>query len=425
MIGHFIISNYHIIDTIVMTFDRFASLLEQGWVLKTLAFAILVGSVMKLIEKSGGIDALVYELSVKRELVNSKKTALIPSFIAGIIIFIESSITALVSGAIGRAFCDKYGVPRAKLAYVCDSTSAPVCSLIPINGWGALIMGLIGSQLFLIGGESASWLIASLKYNFYAIFAIIIAFISIVYNIEIGSMKNATIYPYSPTAYNQDEKKDIRLFAIPMIFMIVGVIVFMFITGGGEFTKGSGSSSVFYTLSVTVIFMWLYYRYENVMKNRDFFIHFISGAKSMVGITMILLLAFAIGGVSSDMGVGVYLSSFVGDYVAIEYIAAMIFLIASIIAFATGTSWGTFSIMIPIAIPLAAALNIPPELAIAAAISGGVFGDHCSPISDTTIISSMASGCDVIEHTKTQLPYAIIGAVAAFISFIIAGVMLV
>lgn len=404
--------------------DRFINLLSQGWVLKTLAFAIMVGSVIKLIEKSGGIDALVYELSIKRSIVNSKQSALMPSFVAGVVIFIESSITALVSGAIGRVFCDKHKIPRAKLAYVCDSTSAPVCSLIPINGWGALIMGLIGSQIALIGGESASWLIASIKYNFYAIFAIIIAFLAIRYNIALGAMKYAKVEPY--VAQKEiDSSSDIMLFILPMVLMIGGVIAFMFITGGGVFIKGSGSSSVFYTLILTIVIMWGYYRFKNILSHRQIAVANIDGAKSMFSITMILLFAFAIGEVSSDMGVGLYLSSFVGDFIPPQYISALIFIIASIIAFSTGTSWGTFSIMIPIAIPLAVNLGIPPELAIAAAVSGGVFGDHCSPISDTTIISSMASGCDVIEHTKTQLPYALLGGVLATISYIIAGVLLV
>lgn len=141
----------------------------------------------------------------------------------------------------------------------------------------------------------------------------------------------------------------------------------------------------------------------------------------MAPIASILLFAFAIGGVSSDMEVGQYLASFIGDYLPAAYLAAAIFILAAIIAFATGTSWGTFSIMLPIAVPLAVGLDAPVALAMGAVISGGVFGDHCSPISDTTIISSMASGCSVQEHTRTQLPYALISAGIALLSFIAAG----
>lgn len=144
----------------------------------------------------------------------------------------------------------------------------------------------------------------------------------------------------------------------------------------------------------------------------------------MAPIASILLLAFAIGGISSDMQVGQYLASFIGDYLPSAYLPAAIFILSAIIAFATGTSWGTFSIMLPITVPLAVGLDAPVALAMGAVISGGVFGDHCSPISDTTIISAMASGCSVQEHTRTQLPYALISAAMALPLFIIMGLIL-
>lgn len=404
--------------------ERFWGLLNELWVLKTLGFAMMVGSVMTLIERSGGIDGLVHELSTKRSLVTSKRAALMPSFIAGIIIFIESSITSLVAGAIGRPFCDRYGISRAKLAFVCDSTSAPVCSIIAINGWGALLLGLIGGQIAagLIAGEEAHWLISAIGYNFYAYIALIVTFVAIWYNIDIGPMKHAIVA--EPSMECEDDKGSLGLFVWPMVWMIGGVLMFMLITGDGNLLKGSGSSSIFYTLIMTLLLMFVYYRTKNTMSNNDFLESAFQGAKSMAPIASILLLAFAIGGVSSDMHVGEYLASFIGDYLPSPYLPAAIFVLSAIIAFATGTSWGTFSIMLPIAIPLAVGLDAPVALAMGAVISGGVFGDHCSPISDTTIISAMASGCSVQEHTKTQLPYALISAGISLLLFIITGLLI-
>lgn len=401
--------------------ERFWSLLNELWVLKTLAFAMMVGSVMALIERSGGVDGLVHELSTKRSLVTSKRAALMPSFIAGIIIFIESSITSLVAGAIGRPFCDRYGISRAKLAFVCDSTSAPVCSIIAINGWGALLLGLIGGQIAagLILGEEAHWLISAIGYNFYAYITLIVTFVTIWYNIDIGPMKHSIVM--EPSIECEDERGSLGLFLWPMVWMVGGVLVFMLITGNGNLLKGSGSTSIFYTLIVTLLLMFGYYRAKNAMSSRDFLSATLQGAKTMVPIASILLLAFAIGGVTSDMHVGQFLASFIGDYLPNSYLAAAIFILSAIIAFATGTSWGTFSIMLPIAIPLAVGLDAPVALAMGAVISGGVFGDHCSPISDTTIISAMASGCSVQEHTKTQLPYALISAAISLLLFISIG----
>ncbi|MBV5321675.1 MAG: sodium:proton antiporter [Sulfuricurvum sp.] len=424
LVGEFIIADFHPLNGLFLSFERFGGLLSEGWVLKTLAFAIMVGSVMTLIERSGGVNGLVHELSVKRSWVKTKRGALMPSFIAGIIVFIESSITSLVAGAIGRPFCDRHGISRAKLAFVCDSTSAPVCSLIPLNGWGALLLGLIGGQITagLIAGESATWLVQSIAFNFYAFMALIVTFIAIWFEIDIGPMRHATITP--PQIECEDAKGDIGLFLWPMVWMIGGVITFMFITGNGDIFKGSGSTSIFYTLLITLILMLGYYRFKNALTTREFLSASLSGAKSMAPIAAILLFAFAIGGVSSDMHVGQYLASFIGDYLPREYLAGAIFVLAAIIAFATGTSWGTFSIMLPIAIPLAVGLDAPIALAMGAAISGGVFGDHCSPISDTTIISAMASGCEVKEHVKTQLPYALIAAGMSLILYILFGIAL-
>lgn len=424
IVGEFIIADFHPLNALMLTIHRFVDLLSEGWVLKTLAFAIMVGSVMALIERSGGVEGLVHELSVKRSLVKTKRSALIPSFIAGIIVFIESSITSLVAGAIGRPFCDRYGISRAKLAFVCDSTSAPVCSLIPLNGWGALLLGLIGGEITagLIAGESATWLLESIAFNFYAFIALVVTFIAIWFEIDIGPMRHAAITP--PQIECEDAKGDIGLFLWPMVWMIGGVIVFMFITGNGDIFKGSGSTSIFYTLLITLLLMLGYYRYKNALPMSEFWSASLSGARTMTPIALILLFAFAIGGVSSDMEVGQYLASFIGDYLPKAYLAGAIFLLAAIIAFATGTSWGTFSIMLPIAVPLAVGLDAPIALAMGAVISGGVFGDHCSPISDTTIISSMASGCSVQEHTRTQLPYALISAAIAFTLFIVTGVFL-
>lgn len=424
IIGEFIIADFHPLNTLLLTFERFYLLLSEGWVLKTLAFAIMVGSVMALIERSGGVNGLVHELSVKRSIIKTKRGALMPSFIAGIVVFIESSITSLVAGAIGRPFCDRHGISRAKLAFVCDSTSAPVCSLIPLNGWGALLLGLIGGQITagFIAGESATWLIQSIAFNFYAFMALIVTFIAIWYEIDIGPMRHATVS--SPEIECEDTKGDVGLFLWPMVWMIGGVILFMFITGNRDIFKGSGSTSIFYTLLITLLLMLGYYRFKNALSLSEFWDATLSGARSMAPIALILLFAFAIGGVSSDMEVGQYLASFIGDYLPSAYLAGAIFVLAAIIAFATGTSWGTFSIMLPIAIPLAVGLDAPVALAMGAAISGGVFGDHCSPISDTTIISAMASGCEVKEHVQTQLPYALIAAGISFILFIVFGIAL-
>lgn len=375
---------------------------------------------MELIQKSGGIEGFVKYSQNSKYFASSKRNALLLSYFIGVIIFIESSITSLIAGAVGKPLCDKNGVSHAKLAFVCDSTSAPISSLIVLNGWGALLLGLIATQITqgMISGDSVNILINAVAYNFYAMSALALTFLSIWFNIEIGPMKNAKLYPHHKYLSIKNPKS-MTYMILPILFMIISVFVFLYLTGDGNILKGSGSSSIFYTMIATLVFIFLFYISKKNMSTKTYLKTSLLGAKKLFPIAMILLFAFAIGKVTTELKTGLYLASLVSDNLWVVFLAAVIFLLSSLISFSTGTSWGTFSIMIPVAVPMAVALDANIALAIGAVISGGVFGDHCSPISDTTIISSMASDCEVVEHVKTQLPYALISAALAFSLFIL------
>jgi len=395
-------------------------LLQEAWILKTLTFAILVGSVMKLLEKGGGIEAFVYYMENQKSLVKDQRSALLVPFFIGIFIFIESSITSLIAGAVGKPLCQSQKISSEKLAFVCDSTSAPVSSLIVLNGWGALLLGLITTQIEsgMISGESVEILIHSVLYNFYAMSALMLTFLTIWFGIDLGAMKKAEFKP-SKQNYRISSDKSMGLMLYPILLMIGSVFFYLYITGDGDILQGSGSSSIFYTMLTTLFFMLVYYLGTKSMDIKEYSSSVYNGAKQLFPIAMILLMAFAIGEVTSQLHTGLYLASLASDSVSVYFLASLIFTLSAIIAFSTGTSWGTFSIMIPIAVPMAVGLDANVALAIGAVISGGVFGDHCSPISDTTIISSMASECDVVEHVKTQLPYALLSGGVAFLLFIL------
>ncbi len=419
MLGIFVLNNFDFIDSFSALFALFSSLLSQAWILKTLGFAVLVGSIMALIEKSGGIGGFVQYIGDKKELVTSARSALFLSYIIGVVIFIESSITSLVSGAVGKPLCDKYGVSRAKLAFVCDSTSAPISSLIVLNGWGALLLGLITTQLALgmIEGDAVSILIDAVFYNFYAMSALVVTFLSIYFSIDIGAMRDAK--PIATHKLKSKEKSaSMYYMLVPILLMVVFVFMFLYLTGDGDIVKGSGSSSVFYTMVLTLFIIFLYFVGTKNMSVKVWSSTALSGAKKFIPIMLILLFAFSIGSVTSELKTGLYLASLASESLSIYLLASVIFLLSSLMAFATGTSWGTFSIMVPVAIPMAVGMDANVALCIGAVISGGVFGDHCSPISDTTIISSMAAECEVIEHVRTQLPYALISGGVAFVLFV-------
>lgn len=346
------------------------------------------------------------------------------SYFIGVIIFIESSITALIAGAVGRPLCDKEKVPHAKLAFVCDSTSAPVSSLIVLNGWGALLLGLIATQVQTgtISGDNVDILLHSVAYNFYAMSALVVTFLAVWFNIDIGAMKKARPSLDKP-ALHVNAQANMSYMILPIFLMIAFVFLFLAMTGNGDMFKGSGSSAIFYTMLATLFVMFVYYIGTKNMSVTTYTKSAVNGAKKLFPIAVILLFAFAIGKVTVDLKTGEYLASLANESLSLFLLSGVIFLLSSIISFSTGTSWGTFSIMIPIAVPMAVGMDADVALAIGAVISGGVFGDHCSPISDTTIISSLASDCEVIEHVKTQLPYALISGLIAFALFILFGFM--
>lgn len=412
--------DYNIISSLDSIITLFTTLLTTPWILKTLGFVVLAGSIIALIERSGGVGGFVDFILNKKGLVTSQRSALMLSYILGVIIFVETSITALVSGAVGKPLCDKYKIPHAKLALVCDSTSAPIGSLIVFNGYGALLLGLINTQISLgyIDANATEVLIDALKYNFYAIIALIVTFLFIYFSFDIGPMKESK-YESSLGKEVNTSLSSMYYMLLPIGLMVSLVFVFLYVTGDGEILKGSGSSSIFYTMLSTLVFTLFYY---TLTKNISFGVWFktaFDGAKSFVPVSLILVFAFAIGDVTGELKTGVYLASLASEVIHPYFLAAVIFLLSSTISFSTGTSWGTFSIMVPIAVPMAVGMDANVILAIGAVISGGIFGDHCSPISDTTIISSMAADCEVIEHVKTQLPYALISATLSFILFII------
>jgi tetracycline resistance efflux pump len=420
-LGILILHGFSFFTALESLFDLFISLLSEGWILKTLAFAILVGSVIELLQKSGGIDGFVKFMSDESKFIRSGRSALFLSYFIGIIIFIESSITSLIAGAVGRPLCDKYKVPHAKLAFVCDSTSAPVSSLIVLNGWGALLLGLIATQIDegVISGESVAILMDSVLYNFYAMSALVVTFLAIWFNVNLGAMKDAKPSKVSLKQTKVTNAASYTYMLLPIALMITSVFFFLYLTGEGNILKGSGSSSIFYTMLVTLGFMFLLYVPGKNMTSKVYVKAVLDGAKKLFPIAMILLFAFAIGKVTNELHTGAYLASLAEGNISVYLTSAVIFLLSALISFSTGTSWGTFSIMIPIAVPMAVTMESDVAMAIGAVISGGVFGDHCSPISDTTIISSLASDCDVVEHVQTQLPYALLSGGIALTLFIL------
>ncbi len=424
------IGSFSPIEALYGSVESIIGLFAQGWVVKSIVFIVLVGSILTIIVESGGVAAFVEYLTKRSKKIKNKRSALMLGYIIGIVIFIESTITSLVVGAVTAPLAAKFGASRAKVAYICDSTSAPVCSLIPLNGWGALITGLVGAQITagIVVGNAVGIVINSIMFNLYAIVTLLFVLFIIVKDLDFGPMKTSELYAAKmmneePQTTHNDAR--ISFMMLPIGILSLSSILFLYLSGNGSIFKGSGTTAVFYGVLFTLLFCFIYFvMWHKRFKTSEYFEHFKNGATNMAYVGVMMILAFAIAEATKDMKTGEYLAVFVKSSVSPAFLPCLVFLSGCLISFSTGTSCGTFSLMVPISLQMGSVTGIDPSLMVGAAVAGGVFGDHCSPISDTTIVSATAAGCDLMEHIRTQIPYAVICAAISAFGYLFIGFML-
>ena len=402
---------------------------------RVLIFTLIIGALIATIEQSGGVRGFVHYLETRKWVHNGKRAQWL-AWVTGLVIFIESNITLLVAGSVSRPLFDRYRISREKLAYLIDATSAPVCVMIPLNAWGAVIIGLLASAQV---ENPLQTFIQAVPLNFYAIIAIILAAIVIWKNIDLGPMKAAEertqggelLWPGAAPIVElaqaapdeQEEVPSASLMIVPIVAMILMMPIGLYVTGDGDMIRGSDSVSVLWSVCFAVLVAWIMNLAAGRSTIGDLMKTFMRGAGSLLPIATILLFALALGDVAVLLGTGTYVAGIVGEHIPTFMLAPLVFLVSAFIAFSVGSSWGTFAIMIPIAIPIAMTLGLSTPLLLAAAISGAIFGDHASPISDTTVVASMASATDHIEHVRTQLPYALLAAAFSTVAFLVAGLV--
>ena len=400
-------------------------------------FTLVIGALIATVESSGGVRGFIRFLET-RQWVNNGRRSQFLAWIIGVIIFIESNITVLVSGAVSRPLFDRYRVSREKLAYIIDSTSASICILIPLNAWGAYNLGLLDS----LGVEDPlGVLLGTIPLNFYALGAALLALAVVIWQIDIGPMKKAEIrtrggvkeWPESQPMIDEEilsPRPNDRIppravnMVVPIATMVVMMPVGLWITGGGDLRAGSGSTSVLWAVLAALAMAWGLLLAQKANTVDELTRTALKGAGGLVPLALILLLALALGNVANALGTGTWVAQVTTGVFPLFILLPLLFLVSAGIAFSTGTSWGTFAIMLPIAVPVGMTLGLPLAPFVAAVLSGGIFGDHSSPISDTTIISSMAAATDHIDHVRTQLPYAMLAAGLATVAFGVVGATL-
>ncbi len=450
-IGYVIVEWPQPIAGVVSAIDACRDVFADRGQTSTILFSIMVGSLIALIQRSGGIDGFVHFAQGAR-LVRGRRSAGLLTMAVGMATFIESSIVCLVTGAVGRPIFDRLRISREKLAYVCDTVSAPTCVMIPLNGWGAFILMTL-TDLGI--REPVPLLIRAIPFNFYAILSLLLLLTILVTRWDFGPMRAAErradregkllrdgarpmiseevlgLPPCEGTA-----RRAINMM-LPIAVMVAMVPVGLSYTGyQGCLAKEkavtfwnvlgecSGATAVLWAVLSAVVFAGVLYRAQGIMRLSEWVDTCLKGASALLPLGLLMMMAFAIGRLcKSDLQTGHYVASVISGNLPVWAVAPLVFVVSCAIAFATGTSWGTFAIMLAIAVPLAQSMGAPLQVVVAAVLGGGVFGDHCSPISDTTIVSSMASASDHIDHVRTQLPYALAAGVAATLLYLVAGLL--
>lgn len=420
-----------------MLSDGFIASLSDEWNVGILIFLVVLGILVMLMNKAGGSAAYGRWAAGK---IKSKSSALGATFGLGVLIFVDDYFNCLTVGSIMRPLTDKFGISRAKLAYIIDATAAPICMIAPISSWAAAVAGVVEGDT-----NGISLFISAIPYNFYSLLTIVMIIAMILMKFDYGSMavhernaENGDLYTTDarPYAGISDEttstKGKVIDLILPVVVLVISCVLCMIYTGGffdGEgFIDSFANCDASYGLAlgsfIALLITFFIYIPRKVLSFRDFMACVPKGFVAMVPAILILTFAWTLSGMTGLLGAPEYVYNLLhGSAEGFQmFLPAIIFVVAVGLSFATGTSWGTFGILIPIITEVLAPGTEMLIISISACLAGAVCGDHCSPISDTTIMASTGAQCDHINHVSTQLPYALTVAGVSFVSYIIAGI---
>jgi len=404
---------------LVGTLERTVGVVGDANNARILAFALMIGVLMSYMQTSGGIAATVHFLINKNIITNQRRAGMV-TVILGSLIFVSTYVSSITTGILSRGIFDKFGMSRARLAYMIDSTAAPICLILLFNSFGAYLLALL--EGYDLDQTPISILMGTVPYNFYAFIALGLVYYTAYSGKIYGPMrKSEELLIIEDTEAEEEEINSTksRYMIVPVILLVASVFVVLYWTGNGQITRGSGSKAVLYGVSISSLVAYLMMTYGLNKSHGDLVRDAFKGISAILPLFFIILLSIALGASLKVLGTGPFVASIIGDFLPAYLIVPFFFLAAGVISFATGSSFGAFAILIPMAVPLIELVGIPPSFILAAIIGGGTLGDHSSPISDTSVIASLSAGCDHLEHIKTQLPYTMFGGAIAFLLYLV------
>lgn len=417
------------------TFYSFIHTFESSGNTITLISFLLIGALIYLIEKSGGVEGFTEVMLKKRALIKTKRGANIFTWLLGIIIFTSGSLSCMVTGSVSRPFNDALKVPHEKSAFIVHATSTPWCVLFPLSGWLAALAGYLTS-----GGvpenKAISVLLRSIPLNFYCILAVFGTLAVSLFGINIGPMRKTEERAEKTGALDNPgrggtlteemmspskAKPRVLNMLLPMGVLIATILAVLTITGKGNPTQGAGMQSLLWGCILAVLTICILCVAQKLFSVDEVINEMFKGMGTMLPVAGILLFGFTMGNLVKDLDTGNYLTSVFMGVLSPALLPALSFLLCMLLSFATGTSMGTMAIMSVICLPMAISMGISIPLVAGAVFGGAIFGDHASPISDTTIMSCATTGCDIIDHVKTQMPYVLIFAAISLVLYVVLG----
>jgi len=408
--------------------DGIIGSLSDSWNVGILVFLVILGVMVCLMNKAGGSAAFGRWAASK---IKNKVGAQLATILLGVLIFVDDYFNCLTVGSVMRPVTDKHNVSREKLAFLIDATAAPVCIIAPISSWAAAVTG------FVEGEDGLGLFIRAIPYNFYALFTIFFMVLAVIMKVEFGPMKTReaamkTLQDKAEEAEKDSVKGSVADLIVPIVALIACCVIGMIYTGGfftgadfiTAFSDSDASQGLMLGSFFALIITLIYYLIRRTLSLKELMECVPEGFKAMVPAILILTFAWTLKVMTDSLGATVFVEELMKGCAdsLMSFLPAVIFLVACFLAFATGTSWGTFGILIPIVVAVFAGTDYTLMIiSISACMAGAVCGDHCSPISDTTIMASAGAECDHVSHVNTQLPYAITVAAISCVTYIVAG----
>ena len=428
LLGNFFLANFNLIGMLIGTKEMIVNVFSSASSTSILIILTLLGGMFYMIEAAGGLKGFTTLMIEKRSVIKSRVGAELFTWLVGILVFIDGTLSVMITGSISRPLTKAFHISPEKTAWIVPSTATPLSILIPIASYGPYIAGFIDTQGI---ANPTQQMVQGIFFNFYCLLAVFGVAVFILTRFDFGPMKRAEaeyvaqnvpiVKTVEKTKTDEDVTGKARHLLIPMLFMIAVTVAYILYSGEGNMINGDAETGLIFGIAAGCLYLMVALSVTKKATLKESTENLFTGCGNMFGIVVIMVMAYAFSNLLGELGTADYLSGVLIRLLNPTIFTPIAFLLTCLLSFSTGTSAGTIAIMMPLMLPMALSLNVPVPMIVGAVAGGAVFGDHTSPISDTTIMACSSTGCDVVSHVKTQLPYSLCFAVATCALYLVVG----